>query len=175
MCPMKIYIKYMVSHRCKIVVRAELDVLKIPYGIVNLGEVYIQGKITTPQLHLLRIALLKSGLEIIDTEKAKIIEKIKILIIDVVHISDEPMMLNFSHYIEQELHYSYTCLSNVFTEVTGFPISQYIIAQKIELAKELLLYGELNLTEIAAKMNYSSVAHLSAQFKKVTGLTPQFL
>jgi AraC-like DNA-binding protein len=162
----------MVSLRCKILVKAEMDKLEIPYDAVDLGQIGIRGSLTKAKLEALRIVLLKSGLEIMDTEKAKLIEKIKTLIIEMVHSANEPMCINFSHYIEQQLPYSYTYLSNVFSEVTGFTISHYIIAQKIELAKELLLYKELNLTEIAAKMNYSSVAHLSAQFKKVTGLTP---
>ena len=162
----------MVSLRCKMAVKAELDKLQILYDTVDLGEVLIKRKLTKQELENLRVGLLKSGLEIMNTQKAKIIEKIKVLVVEMVHTFEGPLVLNFSHYIEQELAYDYTYLSNIFSELNGFTISHYIIAQKIEFAKELLLYDELSITEIAYKMNYSSVAHLSAQFKKVTGVTP---
>lgn len=171
---MKLHIKYMVSQRCKTAVKTELEKLHIIYGVIDLGEVEIVGSLSKIQAEQLKLGLLKAGLELMDTKKAKIIEKIKTSIIEMVHYSNQPMMLNFSHYLADKLGYDYTYLATIFSQVTGFTIAHYVIAQKIELAKELLLYDELSLTEIAEKLNYSSVAHLSGQFKKVTGLTPTY-
>ncbi|NUQ24116.1 MAG: AraC family transcriptional regulator [Saprospiraceae bacterium] len=171
---MKIHIKYMVSIRCKMIVREALDKLGIDHGTVELGEVEIRGHMTPEQYEQLGIALLKFGLELLEDKKAVLIEKIKHTIIEMIHYSDNLPHVNFSDYLSEKLHYDYTYLANLFSETTGTTIEHFIIAHKIERVKELLLYGELNLTEISYKLNYSSVAHLSSQFKKVTGLTPTF-
>jgi AraC-like DNA-binding protein len=171
---MKLYIKYMVSSRCKMAVKAELGKLGLHYGVVELGDVEVMEDISAEQRSLLRAALLKTGLELMDDKKAMLIEKIKNVIVDMIHYADERPKENFSNYLSDRLSYDYTYLSNLFSEVTGITIEHYIIAHKIERVKELLLYDELNLTQISYKLNYSSVAHLSNQFKKVTGLTPSF-
>jgi AraC-like DNA-binding protein len=171
---MKLYIKYMVSIRCKMLVKSELEKLGLHYGVVDLGDVEVIGSITAEQRSRLKTALLKSGLELMDDQKAMLIEKIKNVIVEMVHYSDEVPKTNFSDFVSEKLDYDYTYLANIFSEVTGTTIEKYIIAHKIERAKELLLYDELNLSEISYKLNYSSVAHLSNQFKKVTGLTPTF-
>ena len=162
----------MVSIRCKMVVKTELNKLGLHYIIVDLGEVEIKEDITTGQLEQLKIALLKSGLELMDDKKAILIEKIKNTIVEMVHHSDQIIKINFSDYISEKLNHDYPYLSNLFSEVQGTTIEQFIIAHKIERIKELIIYDELNITEIAWKMNYSSVAHLSNQFKKATGLSP---
>lgn len=171
---MKIHIKYMVSRRCKMVVQEELDKLGLHYGAVNLGEVEIKTPLTTDQHEQLGTALLKSGLELLDDKKATLIEKIKNVIVEMVHYTDEGPKTKNSDFISDKLHYDYTYLANVFSETTGTTIEHYIIAQKIERIKELLLYDELTLTQIASSLGYSSVSHLSNQFKKATGLTPTF-
>ena len=164
----------MVSIRCKMIVKSELDKLGLDYGVVESGEVEVRDNITEHQREILKTALLKSGLELMDDKKAILIEKIKVVIVELVHYSDELPKEAFSELLPKKLHYDYTYLANLFSEVTGISISQYIIAHKIERVKELLLYDELNLTQISYLMNYSSVAHLSNQFKKVTGLTPTY-
>jgi len=155
-------------------VKSELDKLGLHYSNVNLGEVEIKEKIEPGQLEQLRKALLKSGLELMDDRKSILIERIKNVIIEMIHYTEEPLKTNFSDFISNKLNYDYTYLANLFSEVTGTTIEHYIIAHKIERVKELLLYDELNLTEISFMLNYSSVAHLSSQFKKVTGLTPSY-
>ena len=162
----------MVCIRCKMVVKDELNKLGLHYISVELGEVDIMEDITREQQDQFKIALLKSGLELMDDKKAVLIQKIKNVIVELVHYSEEPLTINFSDYLSQKLNHNYTYLANLFSEVQGTTIEQFIIAHKIERVKELLVYNELNLTEIAYLMHYSSVAHLSAQFKKVTGLTP---
>ena len=169
---MKLYIKNMVSIRCKMVVKSELENLRLHYSIVELGEAEITDKATDGQLKLLDTALRKSGLELMDDKKSMLIEKIKNIIIEFIHYSDEPLKINFSKYLSEKLNYDYKYLSNLFTEVQGTTIEKFIITHKIERVKELLVYDELSLTEIAHKLHYSSVAHLSNQFKKITGLTP---
>jgi AraC-like DNA-binding protein len=171
---MKLFIKYMVSIRCKMVVKSELDKLGLQYTRVELGEVDLRGQITPEQNEQLKIALAKSGLELMEDKKAVLIEKIKNVIVEMVHYADEPPKTNFSEYLSEKLNYDYTYMSNIFSEVTGTTIEHYIIAHKIERVKELLLYDELSLSEISYRLNYSSVAHLSNQFKKITGLTPTF-
>ncbi len=155
-------------------VKEELKKLGLHYVIVELGVVEIMEDIRGELLEILKKNLLESGLELLDNKKSILIEKIKILIIEMVHYTDELPEVNYSNYISEKLDHDYTYLANIFSEVKGITIQQYIIANKIERVKELLLYGELNLTEISYKLNYSSVAHLSNQFKKVTGLTPSF-
>ena len=169
---MKLFIKYMVSTRCKMVVKEELKKIGLHFIFVDLGEVEIMGNITDEKRNLLRKGLLNSGLELMEDKKAILIEKIKNVIIEMVHYSDDIPKVNYSDYISEKLNHDYTYLSNIFSEVKGMTIQQFIINHKIERAKELLLYDEYNLTEISYKLNYSSVAHLSNQFKKITGLTP---
>jgi AraC-like DNA-binding protein len=171
---MKLYIKYMVSHRCKMTVIEELKKVGLQYTAVDLGMVEILQELNEQQRALLKENLLKSGLELLDDKKSILIERIKNLIVEMVHYSDQLPNLNYSEYISNKLQYDYTYLSNIFSEVKGTTIQQFIIIHKIERVKELLLYDELNLTEIAYKLHYSSVAHLSNQFKKVTGLSPSF-
>lgn len=168
---MKLYIKYMVSLRCKMVVKEELKRIGLHFVVVDLGEIEILEDITPEQKAELAQALARSGLELMDDKKAILIEKIKTVIIEMVHYSDELPKVNFSDYISEKLQLDYTYLSNIFSEVKGMTIQQFIITHKIEKAKELILYEEMNLTEISYKLNYSSVAHLSNQFKKITGLT----
>lgn len=164
----------MVSIRCKLIVKAALDALGLQYGIVDLGEVDVKDIVNDDVRNQLKIALAKSGLELMDDKKAVLIERIKNVIVEMVHYSDDFPTIKNSDYISEKLHHDYTYLANLFSEATGITIEHYIIAHKIERVKELLLYDELNLTEISYKLNYSSVAHLSNQFKKVTGLTPSY-
>ena len=164
----------MVSLRCKLMVKVELEKLNLHPIILDLGMVEIHEDITPAQHDLLKTNLLKSGLELLDDKRSILIEKIKGLIIEMIHYSDELPKVNYSDYISEKLGYDYTYLSNIFSEVKGTTIQQFIILHKIEKVKELLLYDELNLSQIAYKLHYSSVAHLSNQFKKVTGLTPSF-
>ena len=171
---MKLYIKYMVSLRCKMMVKEELKKLGLKYVIVDLGMVEILEDITNEQREELSKNLLKSGLELLDDKKSILIEKIKSVIIEMIHYTDELPKVNYSDYISEKLDYDYTYLVNTFSEVKGITIQQFIIIHKIERVKELLLYDELNLTEISYKLHYSSVSHLSNQFKKITGLTPSF-
>ncbi|NCP83990.1 MAG: helix-turn-helix transcriptional regulator [Bacteroidetes bacterium] len=164
----------MVSLRCKMIVKEELKKLGLKYVIVDLGMVEILEDITNEQREALKVNLLKSGLELLDDKKSILIERIKNVIIEMIHYSDEFPTVNYSDYISEKLDYDYTYLANTFSEVKGITIQQYIIIHKIERVKELLLYDELNLTEISYKLNYSSVQHLSNQFKKITGLTPSY-
>ncbi len=169
---MKLYIKYMVSTRCKIMVKEALKELGLHFILVDLGVVEIMENLSDEQREKLKSALVDSGLELMDDKRAVLIEKIKNVIIEMVHYTDELPKTNFSDFISAKLDYDYTYLANLFSEVQGTTIEQFIIAHKIERIKELIIYGEMNITEIANKMNYSSVAHLSGQFKKVTGLSP---
>jgi len=164
----------MVSLRCKLMVKAELEKLKINYTIIDLGVVNIPDILSVEKRQTLKANLLVSGLELLDDNKSILIERIKNVIVDMVHYTDELPSINYSEFISEKLGYDYTYLANIFSEVTGITIQQFIIINRVERAKELLLYNELSLTEISYKLNYSSVAHLSAQFKKVTGLTPSF-
>ena len=162
----------MVSTRCKMAVKEALKKLRLHFIVVDLGEVEIMEDLTIEQQLQLKMSLLSLGLELMDNKRAVLIEKIINVIIEMVHYSDELPSVNYSDHISQKLDHDYTYLSNMFSEVKGITIQQFIIVHKIERVKELLLYEELNLTEISYKMNYSSVAHLSNQFKKVTGLSP---
>ena len=154
------------------VVKDELTKLGLKYGSVELGEAEIIEGITPDQRELFRAALLKFGLELMDDKKSVLIEKIKTIIIELVHYSEEPLTVNLSAYLAEKLQYDYTYLANLFSEVQGTTIEKFFISHKIERVKEFLVYDELKLTEIAYKMHYSSVSHLCTQFKKVTGLTP---
>lgn len=169
---MKLFIKYMVSQRCKMVVKEELKKMGLHYMVVDLGEVEIMETLQDAQWQILKEALMVSGLELMDDKRTILIEKIIHVIMEMIHVSDELPIINYSNHISDKLNYDYTYLSNLFTEIKGITIQQFIILHKIEKIKELIIYGEMNITEIAWKMNYSSVAHLSNQFKKITGFSP---
>lgn len=171
---MILYIKYMVSLRCKMLVKEELNKLGLHSTRIDLGIVEIMEDLSQEQHDQLKKDLLASGLELLDDKRSILIERIKNVIIELIHYSDELPKVNYSDYISEKLNHDYTYLSNVFSEVKGISIQHFIIMHKIERVKELLLYDELDLTEISYKLNYSSVAHLSNQFKKVTGLSPSF-
>ena len=164
----------MVCIRCKMVVKDELDKLGLRYNTVELGEADIIEAISPGQLELFRSALLRSGLELMDDKKSVLIQQIKNVIVELIHYSEEPLVEKFSEYLSQKLNHDYTYLANLFSEVQGTTIEKFLISHRIERVKELLIYNELNLTEISYLMHYSSVAHLSSQFKKVTGLTPSY-
>lgn len=171
---MMVYIKNMVCLRCKLVVKSELEKLGVQQLNLKLGEVEVVENMSKSQLDTLDAGLRNFGLELIFDKRVHIIEQIKNTIIELIHYSEEDLKVNFSEYLSKTLDYDYTYLSNLFSEVHGTTIEQFIIHHKIERVKELLVYNELNLSEIAWKLNYSSVQHLSNQFKKVTGLTPTF-
>jgi AraC-like DNA-binding protein len=162
----------MVSNRCKMAVKEELRKMNLHFILVDLGEIEIMENLTSEQRQNLKLGLLNSGLELMDDKRAVLIEKIKNVIIQMIHHSESSIKVNFSDYLSEKLNHDYTYLSNLFSEVQGTTIAQFIISHKIERIKELIIYDELNISEIAWKMNYSSVAHLSNQFKKITGLTP---
>ena len=169
---MKIYIKNMVCIRCKMVVRDQLKRITTDSAVVKLGEVEIAGTMNASQLNEFRSALLKFGLEVLDDKKGVLIDKIKQVIVELIHYEEEPLKVNFSAYLSNKLNYEYTYMANLFSEVEGINVEHYLISHKIERVKELLVYGGLSLTEISYKLNYSSVAHLCNQFKKITGTTP---
>jgi AraC-like DNA-binding protein len=154
------------------VVKSELEKQGINYTSVELGEVEITGKVSKDQFDRLGAALKLTGLELMDDKKLILVEKIKTIIIELIHYNDGQIKVNLSDFLSEKLNHNYTYLSNLFSEVKGITIEQYSLSHKIEKVKELLVYDELNLTEIAWKLNYSSVSHLSNQFKKMTGLTP---
>src|SRR5688572_28286305 len=162
----------MVSTRCKMAVKEELKKLGLHYIVVNLGEIDVMEDISIEQREKLNDALLVYGLELMDDKRAILIEKIKNVIVEMIHHTNEDVKINFSNFLSEKLNHNYSYLANLFSEVQGTTIEQFIILHKVERIKELTIYDELNITEIAWKMNYSSVAHLSNQFKKVTGLTP---
>ena len=164
----------MVSIRCKMIVKSELEKLGIYYKTVELGEAEVMEDLSAEQHDKVKAALLKSGLELMDDKKSVLIQKIKTVIVELVHYSEEPLVLKFSEYLSKKLQHDYTYLANLFSEVQGTTIEKFLIAHRIERVKELLVYDELTLTEIAFLMHYSSVSHLSMQFKKVTGLTPSY-
>lgn len=153
-------------------VKAELEKMGLHYTYIGYGEAEIRETLTPEKQEQLNSGLKKSGLELMDDKKSMLIEKIKLLIVEVVHYSDEPLKKNLSDYLSEKLNYDYTYLANLFSEVQGTTIEKFFITHKIERVKELLVYDELNLKEIAFKLHYSSVAHLSSQFKKQTGFTP---
>ncbi len=169
---LKLYIKHMVSTRCKMAVKEALTRLGLHFILVDLGEVEIMENISVEQREKLKDVLLNSGLELMDDKRSVLTEKIKNAIIEMVHHSDEMIKVNFSEFLSEKLNRNYNYLAILFSEVQGTTIEQFIISHKIERIKELIIYDELNFTEIAWKLNYSSAAHLSNQFKKVTGLSP---
>jgi len=169
---MKLFIKYMVSQRCKMMVKEELKKMGLHYMVVDLGEVEIMETLQDTQWQSLKEALKVSGLELMDDKRTILIEKIIHVIMEMIHGTEDLPVVNYSNHISEKLNYDYTYLSNLFTEIKGITIQQFIILHKIERIKELIIYDEFNITEIAWKMNYSSVAHLSNQFKKITGFSP---
>ncbi len=171
---MKLYIQNMVSLRCKMLVKQELQNLGIIYKTVELGEVVLDGPIEKNKLLEFKRALHLSGLELMDDERAILVEKIINLIVEMVHYTDEVPKVNFSSFLSEKLNTNYAKLSDLFSKFKGITIENFVILHKIERAKELITYDQLNITEIAYKLHYSSVAHLSKQFKQVTGLTPTF-
>jgi AraC-like DNA-binding protein len=162
----------MVSNRCKIAVKEVLRKMGLHFVVVDLGEVEVMEDIVGPRHEELKVALDALGFELMDDKKSILIEKIKNVITEMIHHSDEEINMNYSDFIVGKLGYDYNYLSNLFSDMKGITIQQFIIVHKIERAKELLLYDEMNLTEISYKLHYSSVGHLSNQFKKVTGLSP---
>jgi AraC-like DNA-binding protein len=164
----------MVSLRCKMVVRDALTKMGLHYAVLDLGVVEIIEDISPEQRAQLRTELIKTGLLVLDSKTAILVDRIVTVIVELVHYSEEVPRVNYSDFITEKLGFDYTYLSNVFSEVKGMTIQQFIILHKIERVKELLLYDELNLKEISYKLHYSSVAHLSTQFKKVTGLSPSY-
>lgn len=154
------------------VVKAELEKLGLHYFDVRIGEANIIEDVIPEKLEKFNVALKKSGLELMDDKKSILVEKIKSAIIELVHYSEEQIKVNLSDYLSEQLDHDYTYLANLFSEVKGITIEKFYLTHKIEKVKELIVYDEHNLTEIAYKMHYSSVAHLSNQFKKFTGLTP---
>lgn len=164
----------MISLRCKLIVEEELIKLNIPYISIELGTIELLENISFEQKSQLKEHLFKWGLELLDDKKNILIEKIKNVVTEMVHNSTELPQMNYSDYISEKLGYNYTYLSNLFSDVKGITIQQFIIIHKIERVKELLSYDELNITEIAYQLHYSSVSHLSYQFKKVTGVSPSF-
>jgi AraC-like DNA-binding protein len=169
-----LHIRNMVSQRCKMVVIEQLKKLDLSYVFVDLGTVEIEGEITDEQREQLKVNLRKSGLELINDKRNILIEKIQNVVIEMIHYDEELPRKNFSNFISEKIGYDYTYLSNVFSDVKGITLQQYIIMHRIEKVKDLLLYDDLTLTEISYQLQYSSVAHLSSQFRKVTGLTPSF-
>lgn len=162
----------MVCIRCQMVVESELEKLGLHYIYVKIGEANIKENISTEQIQQFDKALRRSGLELMDNKKSVLVEKIKSAIIELVHYTEEQIKVNLSDFLSDKLNYDYTYLANLFSEVKGITIEKFYLSHKIEKVKELIIYDELNLSEIAYKMHYSSVAHLSNQFKKITGLTP---
>jgi AraC-like DNA-binding protein len=169
---MSLYIKNMVSIRCKIIVESEFAKVGAMCTSIELGRVQLAGSITTEQLHDVGIALLPYGLELLNNKKSVLVERIKSVIINYIHHMHAQLKTNFSVYLSTKLNLDYTYLANVFSAVQGITIEQFVILHKIQLVKQLITIDELNLTEISWKLHYSSVSHLSTQFKKVTGFTP---
>ncbi|MDP4266666.1 MAG: AraC family transcriptional regulator [Bacteroidota bacterium] len=169
---MKLLIRNMVCVRCKMVVKSELDKMGLHYTSVDLGEANIIENITPEQRKRLNEELKKTGLELMDNKDIILTEKIKNIIIELIHFSEEQLKVNLSDYLSEKLNYDYNYLANLFSEMQGITIEKFFIKNKIERVKELILYDDLNITEISYKLNYSSVAHLSNQFKKITGITP---
>ena len=171
---MKLIVRYMVCNRCKVAVNGVMEELGIQPTRIDLGEVELPDPVSPALLEQIREGLRKTGLELIDDKHAMLVEQIKSIIVTLIHHTSEPLRINFSDYLSEKLDYNYTYLSNLFSDIVGTTIEHYIVMHKIERVKELILYDDLNITEIADLMHYSSVAHLSRQFKQITGLTPTF-
>ncbi|MDZ4809904.1 MAG: AraC family transcriptional regulator [Bacteroidota bacterium] len=171
---MKLYIKNMVCSRCKMMVKAQLENKGLRPLSVNLGEVEIEEELSKARLSQLDTSLKSVGFELIDDKKSQTIEKIKNVIIKLVHHSDHNIKTNLSAFITSQIHQDYNYLSNLFSAIEGTTIEKYFITQRIERVKELIVYDEFTLSEIADQLGYSSVAYLSNQFKKITGFTPSY-
>jgi AraC-like DNA-binding protein len=169
---MRLFIKYMVSIRCVSAVKKVLKDCNIHPENTQLGEIEIPDSTNKDQLSLLESKLKAIGFELMEDKKAQMIEKTINVIIDMIHNQEDNPKMNYSEYISQKIHFDYTYISNVFSHLKGMTIQHFIILHKIERIKELIIYNELTISEIAWKMNYSSAAHLSNQFKKMTGLSP---
>lgn len=169
---MKLHIKNMVCDRCIMVVDSELRKINLNPISVTLGEAILDRDITIEEKQQIKSKLQSLGFDLIDDKKNQLVEQIKNLIVNLIHYNEEPLKINLSDYISEHIRHDYNYISNIFSEEEGTTIEKYLIAQKIEKAKELLEYNELTLSQIAFNLNYSSVAHLSSQFKKVTGMTP---
>jgi AraC-like DNA-binding protein len=169
---MILYIKNMVSERCRMIVKSEIEKLGLHLNAIELCELSINEDLSLDQHYLLNSKLKNAGFDLLEDKRSILIEKIKLIIIELVHYSEEQLKINFSDFLSEKLKYDYTYLANLFSENQGTTIEHFFISHKIERVKELLLYDELNITEIANKMHYSSAAHLSNQFRKMTGLTP---
>jgi len=169
---MKLHIKNMVSDRCKMLVKSVLEKFELHYIFVSLGEVELMETLSPEQLTQLNDELLKSGLSLISDHKSILVEQIKNIIIELVHYTEQQIKINFSVYLSEKLKYDYTYLANIFSENQGISIEHFLLTHRIEKVKELLLYDEMNISEIAYTLHFSSTAHLSNQFKKMTGLTP---
>lgn len=169
---MKFHIKYMLCQRCIDKVEEALTACNLHGATISMGEIEFAKPISEEQQNLLRNQVLKLGMELIDDKKAAVIEQIKTVINDLIDKSEDELKTNLSDYLSDKLNYNYTYLANLFSEYEGVTIAHFVQVRKIEKVKELMLYFDLNLTEISYKMHYSSVAHLSNQFKKVTGMTP---
>jgi AraC-like DNA-binding protein len=161
----------MVCIRCKMVVKDQLKKISVRNAVVKLGEVEMTDTLTDTQAEDFRVGLLKFGLIVLDDKKSMLVEKIKKVIIELIHYKEEPLKINFSNYLSQTLNHEYTYMANLFSEVEGVNVEHYLITHKIERVKELLVYDKLSLTEISYKLNYSSVAHLCNQFKKINPFT----
>lgn len=164
----------MVSLRCKMMVKSELDKLGLKYSVIELGEVHITETLSQKTYDEFKLALNESGLELMEDKKVQLIEKIKNVVVEMVHYTDELPRTNFSDYLSEKMQMDYATMANLFSQKKGITIEHFITIHKIERVKELLIYDEMSIKEIAYKMNYSGSSHLSNQFKKVTGLTPSF-
>ncbi|SNS21203.1 AraC-type DNA-binding protein [Belliella buryatensis] len=171
---MKIFIQYMVSLRCKLMVKSELEKLNIKYKSVELGEVMLFKNLSKTKKEKLKKGLHRSGLELMDDKNSMLIEKIINIIVEMVHYSDDVPKVNFSVFLSEKMGQDYHKLAGIFSKTKGMTIEQFIINHKVERIKELIIYDELNFTEISHIMHYNSISHLSRQFKQVTGLTPSF-
>lgn len=169
---MEVYIKNMVCSRCIMIVEIELSRLGFHCRSIEIGKVDVVEVLSYGDLQLISAALSRCGLELINNKKGILVEKIKSTAIEMIHSSDKQVKSNFSAYLSSRLNHDYTYLANIFSEIEPGTIERFIIAYRIKIAKDLIAYSGLNLTEISWKLNYSSVAHLSTQFKKVTGVTP---
>jgi len=171
---MKIFIQNMVSLRCKLMVKSKFDKLKLGYKTIELGEVELQKPISKANRQKLQIELQESGLELMDDKQAILIEKICNIIVEKIHYTEEFQSMNFSTFLAEKMHQDYHKLAEIFSKTKGVTIEHFMILHKVERIKELIMYDELNISEISYKMHYSSVAHMSKQFKQITGLTPSF-
>lgn len=169
---MKLHIKYDIPTVCKKILQEQLEKLDLTYTLIGVGEVEIKQTISSEQLQELNAALSNYGVEIVESNKSILVQKIKDAIIEMVYIEEKLPTSTMSAYLAEKLNHSYGYLANLFSDVTYTSIENFIILQKIERAKQLITTNELTFTEIAWKLNYSSVAHFSTQFKNATGLTP---